>query len=52
MHRIVTDNTGYLKNYAVKRLSYFKTLLNLSRLRQESLANIKPLIVKSLKDFQ
>ncbi len=47
----VTDNKGYLRNYAVNRLSYFKTLLNLSRIRQESLANIKPLILKSLKDF-
>lgn len=49
---IVQDNIAYLKNYAVKRLSYFRTLLNLSRLRQESLTDIKPLIGKSLKKFR
>jgi len=50
--KIVIDNKSHLKNYAVKRLSYFKTLLNLSRIRQESLAEIKPVIAHSLKNFR
>lgn len=47
-----TDNTDYLKIYSVKRLSYFRSLLNLSRIRQESLADIRPLIDQSLKDLR
>ena len=47
-----TDNTDYLKIYAVKRLSYFRSFLNLSRIKQESLADIRPLIDQSLKDFR
>ena len=47
-----TNNTDYLKIYAVKRLSYFRTLLNLSRIKQEFLADIRPLIDQSLKDFR
>ena len=49
--QIATDNAGYLKNYAVKRLSYFRTLLNLGRIKQESLADIMPFVSKSLKNF-
>jgi AcrR family transcriptional regulator len=47
----LTDSKGYLKNFAIKRLSYFRTLLNLSRIRQESLADIRPLVKQSLKYF-
>lgn len=46
------DNAGCLKNYAVIRLSYFRTLLNLARLRQESFSEIKPVIRQSLNDFR
>lgn len=50
--KIVIDNKSHLKNYAVKRLSYFRTLLNLSRIRQESLAEIRPLIANLLNNFR
>ena len=41
-----------LREYAVSRLSYFKTLLNLSRLRLEAYSDIKPVFRETLSEFK
>lgn len=41
-----------LKDYALTRISYFRRLMNLSRLRLESYNNIKPLILEIVKAFR
>ncbi len=50
--RAAVDCSGYLITYAAKRLSYFTTLLNLARIKQESLPDIPPLVRQSLKSFR
>jgi len=47
-----SDNSSYLQEYAITRLSYFKSLLNLARIRQESFSDINPVIRQSLIDFR
>jgi AcrR family transcriptional regulator len=41
-----------LLEYAKTRLSYFRTLLNLSRLRMEAYSDLKPVFKESIKDFK
>ena len=41
-----------LREYASSRLSYFKTLLNLTRLRLESYSDIKPAFRETLQAFK
>jgi AcrR family transcriptional regulator len=48
----VDDPAMCLRKYALTRLSYFKILMNLSRLRLTSLSGLKPKIVSSMADFR
>jgi AcrR family transcriptional regulator len=48
----IPDPAECLKKYTLARLSYFKTLLNLSRIRSESLNELKPLIAATFKNFR
>ena len=41
-----------LREYAVTRLSYFRTLLNLSRLRSEAYSDLKPVLKESIIMFK
>ena len=41
-----------LREYAVSRLSYFRTLLNLSRLRLEAYSDLKPVFKESIILFK
>jgi AcrR family transcriptional regulator len=41
-----------LREYAVSRLSYFRTLLNLSRLRMEAYSDLKPVLRDSIQLFR
>ncbi len=50
--RIVADPALCLRKYALTRLSYFKTLLNLSRIKLTSLSGLKPKIVSSMINFR
>jgi AcrR family transcriptional regulator len=48
----IPDPMDCLRRYVVVRLSYFKTLLNLSRVRAESLSELRPLIADTLDEFR
>jgi len=48
----IADPSEFLKEYAVRRLSFFRTLLNLSRLRSEYFSNLKPLFSEILENFR
>ncbi len=48
----ITDPAECLRKYAMTRLSYFRQLLNLSRIRQASLSDLKPVIADSLINFR
>jgi AcrR family transcriptional regulator len=48
----IPDPMECLRKYVVVRLSYFKTLLNLSRVRAESLSELRPLIADTLDEFR
>jgi AcrR family transcriptional regulator len=50
--RAVGDPAMCLRKYALTRLSYFKTLMNLSRIRLTSLSGLKPKIVSSMVNFR
>ena len=41
-----------LREYANARLSYFRTLLNLSRLRLEAYSDLKPVFRETMRDFK
>jgi AcrR family transcriptional regulator len=41
-----------LREYAITRLSYFRTLLNLSRLRLEAYSSIKPVFRETIRLFK
>ena len=41
-----------LKEYAVSRLVYFRTLLNLSRLRLETISDLKPVFRETIRLFK
>jgi AcrR family transcriptional regulator len=46
------DPVEAMKKYVRNRLSYFKTMVNLSRMRAESFSEYKPLITDSMKKFR
>ncbi len=46
------DPEDILRNYSVKRLSYFRTLLNLSRLRLDTYSDLKPVIKETRRVFR
>jgi AcrR family transcriptional regulator len=48
----IQDPVEGLKKYVLNRLSYFKTMVNLSRLRAESFTEYKPLIADSMIRFR
>jgi AcrR family transcriptional regulator len=48
----IPDPMECLRKYVLVRLSYFKTLLNLSRVRAESLSELRPLIADTLDAFR
>jgi AcrR family transcriptional regulator len=47
-----TEPEQLLREYAVTRLSYFRTLLNLSRLRLEAYSDIKPVFRETIRKFK
>jgi AcrR family transcriptional regulator len=48
----IQDPPEFLRKYALKRLSYFQKLLNLSRIRAESFHELKPLISGTITKFR
>jgi AcrR family transcriptional regulator len=48
----IPDPAVSLRKYALTRLSYFRKLMNLSRIRLTSLSSLKPLIANSVKRFR
>jgi AcrR family transcriptional regulator len=48
----IHDPVEGIKKYVINRLSYFKTMVNLSRLRAESYSEYKPLIADSILKFR
>lgn len=50
--RNISDPAECLRVYALKRLSYFRSLLNLSRIRLASFSELKPMIANSLVSFR
>lgn len=49
--RIISDPGECLRNYATKRLSYFRTLLNLGRLKLVEIYGLKPVLASTLSIF-
>lgn len=47
----ISEPEQLLKEYSVIRMSYFRTLLNLSRLRLESYSNLKPVFRETIQAF-
>lgn len=47
----ISDPVDCLRKYAITRLSYFRRLVNLSRIRLASLSDLKPMIADSLRNF-
>lgn len=48
----IKDPAEHLQKYALKRLSYFRKLLNLSRIRTESFHVMKPLVSDTIYIFR
>jgi AcrR family transcriptional regulator len=48
----IADPSEFLKEYAIRRLSFFRTLLNLSRLRSEYFSNLKPVFSETVANFR
>jgi AcrR family transcriptional regulator len=48
----IHDPETLLKEYAINRLSYFRKLLNLSRLRLEAYSDLKPVFIESIILFK
>jgi AcrR family transcriptional regulator len=46
------DPAEALTNYVLKRLSYFKKLVNLSRMRAETISEYRPMIAESMTEFR
>ena len=46
------DPAKCLRRYAMNRLSYFKYLVNLARIRPDAIPEFRPLIADSLKNFR
>jgi AcrR family transcriptional regulator len=47
----INDPAECLRKYVSTRLQYFKTLLNIGRLRSESFSDLRPRIAESMKNF-
>ena len=48
----ISDPAERLKRYSLSRISYFRKLMNLSRLRLASYGQLKPVIADLLKEFR
>ncbi|MFN8239406.1 MAG: TetR/AcrR family transcriptional regulator [Bacteroidales bacterium] len=48
----IDDPELLLREYVLTRLGYFRTLVNLSRMRLESFSDIKPLLRSSMQEFR
>lgn len=48
----ISDPVESLKKYSLSRISYFRKLMNLSRLRLASYDQVKPVIADQLKEFR
>ncbi len=48
----INDPAECLRKYVSTRLLYFKTLLNIGRLRSESYSDLRPRIAESVKNFR
>jgi len=48
----ISDPAERLKRYSLARISYFRKLMNLSRLRLASYGQLKPVIADLLKEFR
>jgi AcrR family transcriptional regulator len=48
----ISDPAESLEKYSLSRISYFRKLMNLSRLRLSSYDQVKPVIADLLKDFR
>jgi hypothetical protein len=46
------DPASCLRKYAMTRLSYFRKLLNISRIRVEAFSGLKPVIAESVRSFR
>jgi TetR/AcrR family transcriptional regulator len=49
--RVISDPGECLRKYAIKRLSYFRTLLNLGRLKVVEIYGLKPVLASTLARF-
>lgn len=49
---VINEPDILLREYSVSRLSYFRTLLNLSRLRMEDFSDLKPVFRESIRLFK
>ena len=49
--RVISDPVECLRKYAIKRLSYFRTLLNLGRLKVVEIYGLKPVLASTLNRF-
>ncbi len=49
---VIDDPADSLRKYALARLTYFRKLMNLSRIRLESYSMLKPRLVGSMTDFR
>jgi len=48
----ISDPAASLRKYSLSRISYFRKLMNLSRLRLASYDQVKPVIADLLRDFR
>jgi len=48
----INDPSEALRNYVLNRLSYFKKLVNLSRMRAETVSEYRPMIAESMIEFR
>jgi AcrR family transcriptional regulator len=48
----INDPAECLRKYVLTRLQYFKTLLNIGRLRSESFSDLKPRVAESVINFR
>lgn len=50
--KVIDDPAESLRKYALARLTYFRKLMNLSRIRLESYSVLKPRLAGSMTDFR
>lgn len=48
----IDDPAEFLREYALKRLSFFRSLLNLGRLRSESFYGLRPFLITMINNFR